>query len=290
MAQLFNKVVVIGVGLIGGSFAKGIKTRHLANEVVGYGPTATSLQKGVALGVLDSYTLDLAQALDKADLVMLAVPMGAMQAVFTQMQPLLQPQTIVTDAGSSKMSVIHAVESVYQQLPAWFVPGHPIAGKEQSGVEAASETLFEKHKVILTPEPVTDASALARVQAVWQALGAQVSVMTAQKHDEVLAATSHLPHLLAFTLVDLLNEHSELGNVFQYTAGGFRDFSRIASSDATMWRDIALNNAPAIVKWMRNYQHAMDEVIALIESENAEGLFELFAKAKLARDTHIVNK
>jgi len=285
-----NSVLVIGVGLIGGSFAKGIRQRKLAQEVVGFGFHEQKLQKAVELGVLDRYEMHLPTAVAQADLILLAVPLGAMTSVLTSIQPHLSEHTIITDAGSSKKSVLQSAEQVFGKVPANFVAGHPIAGKESSGVEAADGDLYVKHRVILTPTDGTDPQALQRVKQLWQGLGACVSEMTPEYHDEVLAATSHLPHLLAFNLVDLLNEHEELGNVFQYTAGGFRDFTRIASSDATMWRDIAVNNSEAIAKWLRKYQQGLDEMIQLVEAKKGDQLFELFAAAKEARDLHIVNR
>lgn len=285
-----NKVTVIGVGLIGGSFAKALKVRGLAKEVVGFGSRKERLEKAVALGVIDTAETDVAHAMHEADLVMLAVPLGAMETVMRQIQPFLNPDTLLTDAGSAKVTVIQAVKRSLGFLPPNFVAGHPIAGKEQSGVEVACENLYVDHRVILTPSEESNAEAVARLSEIWSALGAVVSEMAPDYHDEVLAATSHLPHLLAFGLVDLLNEHEELGNVFQYTAGGFRDFTRIASSDATMWRDIALNNSTAIVKWLTHYQAEIAHLIDLIESQNGQALFDLFAHAKTARDTHIVKR
>jgi prephenate dehydrogenase len=284
------KVLVIGVGLIGGSFAKGLRERHAVEEVIGFGYHKEKLQKAVELGVLDRYEMHLPTAVAEADLIMLSVPLGAMQTLLHEMQPHLRKETIITDAGSAKKSVVEAVESALGQLPPTFVAGHPIAGKESSGVEEADGELFVKHRVILTPTEETHPHALVQVRELWQALGACVSEMTPAYHDEVLAATSHLPHLLAFALVDLLNEHEELGNVFQYTAGGFRDFTRIASSDATMWRDIAVNNSEAIAKWLKNYQQSLTDLIALVESREGAKLYELFEAAKSARDQHIVNR
>ena len=283
-------VLVMGVGLIGGSFAKGIRQRKLAQEVVGFGFHEAKLQKAVELGVLDRYEMHLPTAVAQADLILLAVPLGAIEQLLAEIQPYLTAETIVTDAGSAKKCVLQSAQQVFGRIPENFVAGHPIAGKESSGVEAADGDLYENHRVILTPTAETNVQALQQVKQLWQGLGACVSEMTPEYHDEVLAATSHLPHLLAFTLVDLLNEHEELGNVFQYTAGGFRDFTRIASSDATMWRDIAVNNSDAIVKWLRNYQQALGEMIQLVEAQKGEQLFELFTAAKEARDLHIVNR
>lgn len=285
-----HKITVVGVGLIGGSFAKGIKQSAMPVEIVGFGHNEANLQLAVELGVIDSYSLDMAEAVKDSDLIILGVPLGAMQPSLEAMRPHLKAGAIISDVGSAKMSVIEAVRAVFGELPARFVAGHPIAGKEKSGVSAADAGLFEKHRVILTPTAETEQAALETVRALWQLLGADVIEMAPDYHDEVLAATSHLPHMLAFGLVEMLNEHPELGNVFQYTAGGFRDFTRIASSDAVMWRDIAMSNSKAISKWLRHYQQALGHMIALIDAKDADGLYALFEEAKTARDTHILKK
>ncbi len=290
MTLKLNKITIIGVGLIGGSFAKGLKQLGYADAIVGYGRHADVLQQAVALDVIDQYEMDLSVAVKDADLVLIAVPLGAMTAIMNQLKPYLTPEMILTDVGSAKSSVLAAVKSCFGQIPPNFVAGHPIAGKEKSGVEAACSDLFQNHKVILTPTDEASPAAIGVVTELWRALGAEVSEMTPEYHDEVLAATSHLPHLLAFGLVDLLNDHVELGNVFQYTAGGFRDFTRIASSDATMWRDIALSNPIAISKWLKNYQAELTHLIDLVENQQGDALYQLFEQAKTARDTHILKK
>lgn len=290
LALPVHKITVVGVGLIGGSFAKGIKQSVIPVEIIGFGHNEANLQLAVELGVIDSYSLDMAEAVKDSDLIMLGVPLGAMQSSLEAMRPHLKPGAIISDVGSAKMSVIEAVRTVFGELPARFVAGHPIAGKEKSGVSAADAGLFVKHRVILTPTAETEQAALETVRALWQLLGADVIEMAPDYHDEVLAATSHLPHMLAFGLVEMLNEHPELGNVFQYTAGGFRDFTRIASSDAVMWRDIAMSNGKAISKWLRHYQQALGHMIALIDAKDAEALYALFEEAKTARDTHILKK
>ncbi len=276
--------------MIGGSFAKGIKEAGLVEEVSGFGHNESNLKKAVELGVLDTYSTDIAEAVKESDLVMLGVPLGAMSSVLESMKPHLKSSVILSDVGSSKMSVIEAVKEVFGELPPNFVAGHPIAGKEKSGVEAATSDLFVDHRVILTPTAETSIEALQVVENLWKALGANVVSMDPGYHDEVLAATSHLPHLLAFSLVELLNEHPELGNVFQYTAGGFRDFTRIASSDPVMWRDIAVNNSEAIAKWLKHYQQSLTELITMVEQKDSDSLYHLFNEAKQARDLHIVNK
>ena len=285
-----HKITIVGVGLIGGSFAKGIKEAGLCDVMMGFGKNANNLQVGVELGVIDCFSTDMAEAVADSDLILLGVPLGAMQSVLEEMKPFLKSNAIITDVGSAKMSVIEAVEAAFGSIPSHFVAGHPIAGKEKSGVTAATADLFDDHRVILTPTKETDADALQTVQALWEALGAMVTSMEPSYHDEVLAATSHLPHLLAFSLVDMLNEHHELGNVFQYTAGGFRDFTRIASSDAVMWRDISVGNSKAIAKWLKNYQQVLSELIVKVENQDSEALFNVFEEARQARDKHIVNR
>lgn len=286
--QKLKKITIIGVGLIGGSFALGLRKAGLVEEVVGVGRNEHNLEKAIELGVINSYTNDMQAAVRDSDLVFLAVPLGAMQSTMQAIQPYLQTHTIITDGGSSKSSVVLAAQEVFADC-ANFVPGHPIAGKEQSGVTAAEADLYVNHRVILTPTAQTSNTALQTVKALWQAIGANVEQMKPQQHDEIFAATSHLPHLLAFALVDLLNEHEELGDVFQYTAGGFRDFTRIASSDAEMWRDIAVYNSDAIVKWLNHYSVTIQELAKLVETKDKEALFALFNAAKQARDKHIVH-
>lgn len=282
-----NKITIIGVGLIGGSFAKGLKQAGLVKTVMGLDQNESDLRKAIELGVIDEYTTDMQAAVVDSDLIMLAVPLGVMESVLEEMKPYIKPGAIITDAGSAKSSVITSVIKVFGHLPECFVPGHPIAGKEKSGVTAADPMLYNNHRVILTPTEHVNADAVKLVTHLWQALGANVEVMSAQQHDDIFAATSHLPHLLAFSLVDMLDEHPELGNVFPYTAGGFRDFTRIASSDATMWRDIALTNSVAIVKWLKNYQQSIAALTELVEAKEGEQLFKLFENAKSARDRHL---
>ncbi len=282
-----NKITIIGVGLIGGSFAKGLKQAGLVKTVIGFGQNESNLQKAIELGVIDEYSTDMQSAVKDSDLIMLAVPLGVMEAILVEMKPFIKQDAIITDAGSAKSSVITSAVKVFGELPEFFVPGHPIAGKEKSGVTAADPTLYINHRVILTPAEHTNVDAIQLVTDLWKALGANVEVMSAVQHDDIFAATSHLPHLLAFSLVDMLDEHAELGNVFPYTAGGFRDFTRIASSDATMWRDIALTNSDAIVKWLKNYQQSIADLTELVEAKQGEELFRLFEDAKSARDRHI---
>ncbi len=282
-----SKITIIGVGLIGGSFAKGLKEKGVSKTIFGFGHNESNLKKAVALGVIDQYSTDLQKAVQDSDLIMLSVPLGVMKSIMEEMKPYLKKGVIITDAGSAKSSVIAAAQSAFGTLSARFVPGHPIAGKEKSGVDAVDAELFVDHRVILTPTEQTDVDAVALVTQFWHALGANVESMSAQQHDEIFAATSHLPHLLAFSLVDMLDEHQELGNVFPYTAGGFRDFTRIASSDAVMWRDISVKNSTAIVKWLKQYQSKITTLTKMVENQDGEALQKLFVDAKQARDKHI---
>jgi prephenate dehydrogenase len=258
--------------------------------VVGCGRNRDNLIRAIELGVIDRAESDPTLAVADADLVILAVPLGSIAPIYKRIQPYLSRNAIVTDVGSAKASVISEIAGLLGECPANFVPGHPIAGRERSGVEAADSELYQQHRVILTPLTHTNTEAITQVSQLWQAVGAQVSMMTASYHDEVFAATSHLPHLLAFALVDMLNEHPELGNVFQYTAGGFRDFTRIASSDAAMWRDIAIQNHSAILKWLEAYQAELDKLAELLKKQDATELHQLFTAAKTARDAHIVSR
>lgn len=280
----FERVAVIGVGLIGGSFALALKQQGLAGHVTGCGRNADHLARGVALGVIDDYSTSVQAAVRGADLVLLAMPVGASQAVFEAMVGQLAPETIITDAGSTKASVIRAAQAAFGAVPPRFVPGHPVAGTEQSGVEAAFATLFKGRRVILTPLEQTDTQAVSAVRALWQSVGAGVVEMDADHHDEVLAATSHLPHLLAYSLVDTLARMAERREVFEYAAGGFADFSRIASSSPDMWVDIAEGNRDALLSVLDDYLGGLNRLRADIDNGRWPEVRQLFARAKLARD------
>ncbi len=285
-----KQITIIGVGLIGGSFGKALKARQYNAKIVGYGTNIAKLNKAVELNVIDEFFTDMQQAVKNADLIMVAVPMGAFLEVFKQLKPFIKTNTIITDAGSSKISVINTVADIFGKDFTNFVPSHPIAGKENSGVEAAEANLYEQHKVILTPTEFTNIKAIEQVKQIWLLLGAKVIQMPAQEHDQVLAATSHLPHLLAFSVVDLLSDNKNISNIFDFTAGGFKDFTRIASSDPTMWRDISLNNSDAIIKWLKDYQITLEKIINMIENNDSDQLFQLFNNAKNTRDKYVLGK
>lgn len=279
-----DRLCVIGVGLIGGSLALALKKAGYCNHVVGTGRNEQHLAHARELGIVDEYTLDYAQAVASADVVFVAVPLGAMADVFEKIGPALKPATLVTDAGSAKHSVVEdALQGLGSKINQ-FIPGHPIAGTEQSGADAAFDSLYQDRRVILTPLEENTRSDINTIKSMWQAAGAIVDEMGERHHDLVLAATSHLPHMLAFALVDCLNNVDDVDEIFRFAAGGFRDFTRIASSDPTMWRDICLSNREAVLVMMERYQKEMAVLKLAIENNDADALYELFSRAKEARD------
>ena len=284
---MINKLVIFGVGLIGGSLALALREAHFCKTVVGCSRNAVHLQKAVDLGVIDSFSLDPAEAVRDADMVLLAVPMGAMRHLLQQIKPALSADAILTDAGSTKGSIVAEVAQVFGADFTRFVPGHPIAGREKSGVEAAIPDLYINRRVILTPQAHTDADAVAKVEAMWRVTGALLEQMPVELHDQVLAATSHLPHVLAFSLVDTLLNMPQREDILRYAAGGFRDFTRIASSDPVMWRDICLTNKAAILAVIAAFQHNLGEFAALIDAQDGEALHNRMANAKQARDNYV---
>jgi len=284
----WQRVTVIGVGLIGGSLALALRRAGSGAEIVGCGRSAASLRRAAGLGVVDRWTTDVAEAVSGADLVVLGVPLGAVRETLESLRGALAPGAVVTDVGSAKGCVLADAEAVFGAVPPWLVPGHPIAGNERSGVEAASAELFRDRRVILTPAEHTAPQAVARVRALWEEVaGAQVLCTDAAHHDQVLAATSHLPHMLAFGLVDTLARWEGVEEIFAYAAGGFRDFTRIASSDPVMWRDICLANREALLAALHRYRADLEDLTALVEAGDASGLELLFRNAKETRDRYL---
>jgi prephenate dehydrogenase len=284
---MIERLAIIGVGLIGGSVALALRKVGKVKQVVGCGRSEDNLLKAQSLGIIDRYTQDPAEAVAGADMVLLAVPLGATRETFAAMRDHLAPQAVVTDAGSVKGSVVEDVRAVYGEVPPFFVPGHPIAGTERSGAGAAFSSLYRNRRVILTPLPETDPQALSRVEGMWRQCGAEVTLMPVEHHDEVLAATSHLPHMLAFSLVDCLSRLKENDEIFRYAAGGFRDFTRIASSNPVMWRDICLANQHMLSDMLNRFAGELQELAAILERGDADGLLELFERAKQARDRYV---
>ena len=282
-----RRLAVIGVGLIGGSLARALREAGDVGEVVGCGRGRKNLERAVELGVVDRYSHDVAEAVDGADMVFVAVPLGAMRDAFAAMRGHLVPGAVVTDGGSAKGSVVADARQVFGDAVAAFVPGHPIAGTEQTGVEASFASLYRNRRVILTPLPETDRQAVDRVVAMWRACGADVSEMSVEHHDEVLAATSHLPHMLAFGLVDTLSRMKENDEIFRYAAGGFRDFTRIASSSPVMWRDICVANREALSRMLERFAEEMSDLAETIRRGDGAHLLEIFGRAKAARDRYV---
>jgi len=281
---MINKLCIIGVGLIGGSLAMALRNAGYCNEVIGAGRNADRLQVAKDLGVVDSFSTNLADAVADADMVFIAVPVGAMEAVFKQIDAHLKPGAVITDGGSAKSSVMKAAKNALKRSYSQFVAGHPIAGTEQSGVEAAFAELYQDRRIIITPTFDTNKRATDKVTAMWQAAGATVESMSAAHHDDILAGTSHLPHLLAYGLVNCLFESDNSEGFFKYAAGGFRDFTRIASSDPVMWRDICLSNKSALLDSLERYQSELDQLKSALQTDDADQLLSYFQSAKKSRD------
>nr|WP_305888570.1 prephenate dehydrogenase/arogenate dehydrogenase family protein [Methylomonas sp. SURF-2] len=276
---------IIGIGLIGGSIAKAARAEGLCKQVVALGreKNLPNMQRALELGVIDAFYTDAARAMAGSDCVIICTPVGSIQAIFEQLKPHWNPQTLYSDAGSTKASVIDAARAVFGEVPGNFVPAHPIAGAERSGVEAAKVDLYRNRRLIITPLAGTDSQAVDKLGEFWRRIGSSVSLMTVEHHDTVLAATSHLPHLLAFALVGLLGRKDEQREIFKYAAGGFKDFSRIASSDPTMWQDICLANKQEIIPLMQQFQAELKRIEQLLQNDDAAALFDTFSYAKQAR-------
>jgi len=277
-------MAIVGVGLIGGSLARILRQQGEVGEIVGIGRTEPNLRRAVELGVIDRYSQDPCQGVQGADLVFLATPVCSIASVLEKIAPFLAPGCVVTDGGSVKESVIAACEPL---MPAGtcFVGGHPIAGTEKSGVDASFATLFQGKRCIVTPTGITDQAALRKVLRMWESAGAEVIQMDAHKHDRVVAAISHLPHMVAYSLVNAVDGYNRFEeSILKYSAGGFRDFTRIASSDPAMWRDIALMNGPAIMEMMDFFSDYFAQLRTLVENVDGEGLQKFFAESKRSRD------
>ena len=284
MNTFIPKLVIFGVGLIGGSLALGLKQSGAVGEVVGVGRSAENLQIALDLGIIDRIATDVRDALADADVVLLAVPVGQMAAVMQRIAPHLAAHTLVTDVGSTKQDVIALMQQHFSAQLGNCVPAHPIAGAELSGATAARADLYQTKNLVLTPLPaVTNPDAIARIAAMWRLCGAQISIMSAIEHDAIFAAVSHLPHLLAYALVDMIAQRDNAGQLFGFAAGGFRDFTRIASSSPEMWRDIAMANRSALIGELDAYQAQLTQLKnALIKLDSA-ALTSIFSAAQQAR-------
>jgi len=284
---MIKRLAVIGVGLIGGSYARALRAAGQVEEIIGCGRNRENLEQAVELGVIDSYSHDIGEAVEGADLIFLAVPLGTIRPAFEAMKGHLADAAIITDAGSVKASVIRDCEEVFGCVPPNFVPGHPIAGTEQNGVEASFAELYQNRRVILTPVCQTNESAIAVVHATWRYCGAEVTRMFAVDHDRILAATSHLPHMLAYALVDMLARMDDKEEVFRYAAGGFRDFTRIASSNPVMWRDICVANKDQLATLVEDFAAELKLLATSIRAGEQQQLEQIFENAKNTRDSFI---
>ncbi|BCD98590.1 prephenate dehydrogenase/arogenate dehydrogenase family protein [Marinagarivorans cellulosilyticus] len=293
--QPINTLVVIGLGLIGGSLALSLKSAGACKRVVGIAPDPLVRQRAIERGMVDeSYASigDVAAQLGEGDVVFIAVPTLAIREVLESVKGCVPATVTVTDGASVKGSVLEDVKAVYGKVPEQLVLGHPIAGSEQSGVEAARVGLYANHRIILTPTEETSDQHKDRVADMWRAVGAEVLELDVENHDAILGATSHLPHVIAFSLVDTLAHDSHNEDIFRYAAGGFRDFTRIASSDVVMWRDIMLANRDAVLEAIDLFSSNLAVLRKTIAESDSDELTEIFSRAKQARDqfTHVMDK
>jgi len=283
---MLNKLVIIGVGLIGGSFALALRKAGLVKQITGLGRSKENLQHALELGILDEATDNYSQALEKADLVLLATPVGQTSIILDRINPYLEPQTIISDVGSTKQDVIAAARSSIPGHFKNFVPAHPIAGAELSGATAANVDLFRNKNVILTPSDETGTDAIESIKELWQGCGAHISLMQPYQHDEILAMMSHLPHILAFALMNHMlltctEENSD--DLLNSVGGGFRDFARIAGSSPEMWKDICLANRELLLKQINNYQDELTRMCEMLENNDEAALEDSFLRAQITQ-------
>lgn len=286
---MFKKLCIIGIGLIGSSIARAARASGLCRNIVAYGRVVDrpNLEQAKRLKVIDAYHLDVKSAVNNADCVVIAVPVGAIESIFRLLQPHWLKEALYTDVSSTKANVVQAAINVFGSVPSNFIPAHPIAGAEASGVAAGTSDLFTKKRLIITPLEDSSCFALDKTTRFWEQMGASVSLMDVKHHDTVLAATSHLPHVLAFALVDLLGHKDEQEEIFKYAASGFKDFSRIASSDPTMWLDICLANKHEILPLMQQLQSELSKLQDMLEHNDAEHLHATFSYAREARQRYL---
>ncbi|MGH8624577.1 MAG: prephenate dehydrogenase [Gammaproteobacteria bacterium] len=275
---------LIGVGLIGGSLARALRQAGAVSHITGFSINLPELKKAVELGVIDAYAKNAAETVAGADMVVVAVPLGAMGSVFAEISPALANETVVTDVGSVKRCVIQDARANLGRHWTRFVPAHPVAGTERSGVAASFAQLFDRHRVVLTPLADTELGAVQRVAAMWESAGAVVECMSVDDHDLILAASSHLPHVLAYVLVQTLATQARCDDIFRLAAGGFADFTRIASSDPRMWHEIVLANRDAILTITERFGENVEALLSALRSGDGEGITKVFGNAKKVRD------
>jgi len=282
---MINKITIIGVGLIGGSLAKALKEKNLAKNVFGFGRDHSRLEEAKKCNIIDNYSTDIEEAVNQADIIVIATPVGTFQNIFNEVKPLIDDNVIISDVGSTKTNIVDIAKEVLGAKSQCFVPAHPIAGKEKSGFEASDGSLYHGKKVIITPIEGNLTESIQVIDSMWKNVGAEVDFMSPESHDDLLGMTSHLPHMLAFSLVNYLVDQNPSASI--YAGGGFKDFSRIASGDAVMWRDICLQNKDQIISHLKGYQSTVDELIVAIDEEDVVKLELLFATAKKTRDSWI---
>ncbi len=284
MDMYFEKLTILGVGLIGGSFARVCKKNKIAKSIFGFGRSEANLRKAVELGVIDKYSLDLNEAVEQADFVLIAVPVGSILHLVEKMSSYLKKDSIISDVGSVKDSLVEKIETMLPE-GVHFVGAHPIAGTEHSGVEASFAELFEGSKCILTPTKFTDHKTLQKVEKLWELMGSEISLMEPVKHDEIMAAVSHLPHVAAYAITSFIFDlRHKWPDILSFSAGGFRDFTRIASSHPTMWCDICNYNRKALIKMIEQYETSLNQFKTLIKEKNWFQLEKTMSDAKTIRD------
>ena len=280
---MINKITIIGVGLIGGSLARALKERNLAKVVFGYGRDQSRLEEAQKSNIIDAFSTNIKEAIDEANIVVIATPVGTFKDILGQIEPLISSNVIITDVGSTKSDIVNIVNDVLKDKSSYFIPAHPIAGKERSGFEVSDSKLYDGKKVIITPQETNSPESIDVIDQMWKNVGADVDFMSAESHDNLLGMTSHLPHMLAFSLVNYLVDQNPNASI--YAGGGFKDFSRIASGDAIMWRDICLQNKNQIMNHLKGYQSTLDDLLEAINDEDSEKLGQLFTTAKKTRDS-----
>ncbi len=282
---MIDTVCIIGVGLIGGSLASGLRKAGWCKRILGIDSNKQAISDAKRLSVIDDGYKSIGDCPVVPDVVVIAVPVSHVKNIFTELVPWFQSSKAITDVSSTKQSIVEDLSAVFSgQVPGSFVPGHPIAGREQSGVLAAMDDLFVGRKVILTPDENTEPDSVATVTDMWRAVGANVEHLGVRDHDQILAATSHLPHALAFTLVHCLSTQTHTPEIFRYAAGGFADFTRIASSDPNVWCDICLANRNELLKAIHEFEMNMKQLCASLEDSDGDALKNMFQNAKDARD------
>lgn len=281
----YDKIIIIGLGLIGSSIARALRSAGAVKTLVGIDSDSDMIKDGRYLQVIDQVGDYDDTTFADADMVIIAVPMGAIDSLAKKVLALTPEQAVITDVSSAKESVVKTFTEANDGVtPSHFVPGHPIAGTENNGVHAGFATLFQDRLVVLTPVHETNPEAIKHVRDLWEICGATITSMSVEHHDHLFAATSHLPHMLAYTLVDALAQKSSKQEIFQFASGGFRDFTRIASSDPIMWRDVALLNKTAVLNMLNVYRRELDQLIDDIEQDQGDAIEARFRRAKTARD------